>query len=261
MSIAIYSSAFPDLNRSLELAPAYEAAKAAQEKATEASTANYAKKRSMLTEVRHFKEQREEIKQWEKLCDDKVSLDLTIIVSFAQCSGRPSSASSALALVSSHGGDIPIGSSGGRSQRTVIGATRRSSELAWIRCAGTETKDGDEASLRQAKKDQSQAHLVVKKRESSVKKAEKALEDRASPPLIAANATNRYRNLSLLPSRPRSYMLRKKLPMRPSSSKGWRRTRSARRKVSALFAKELPTSRSKWMQPQVGETVLQLGAN
>jgi structural maintenance of chromosome 1 len=58
---------------SLELAPAYNAAKAAQEKATEASTSNYTKKRGMLTEVKHFKEQKEEVKQWERLRDEKVS--------------------------------------------------------------------------------------------------------------------------------------------------------------------------------------------
>lgn len=59
---------------SLDLAPSYEAAKAAQEKATEASSTNYAKKRSMLTEAKHFREQQEEIKQWERLNDSKVSV-------------------------------------------------------------------------------------------------------------------------------------------------------------------------------------------
>jgi len=58
---------------SLDLAPAYNAAKAAQDKASETSQSNYAKKKSMLTEVKHFKEQRDEIKQWERLNDDKVS--------------------------------------------------------------------------------------------------------------------------------------------------------------------------------------------
>ncbi len=59
-------------NRSFELAAAYEEAKASQEKATEASTANYSKKRSMAVEVKHFREQRDEIRQWEKLRDAKV---------------------------------------------------------------------------------------------------------------------------------------------------------------------------------------------
>ena len=56
---------------SLDLAVMYEEAKAAQDKATDASQANYTKKRSMLTEVRHFKEQRDEVRQWEKLQNAK----------------------------------------------------------------------------------------------------------------------------------------------------------------------------------------------
>jgi len=62
---------------SLELAPAYEKAKLDQEKAAEAANANHAKKRSMLTEAKHFKEQTAEVKQWEQLRDNKVgSADL-----------------------------------------------------------------------------------------------------------------------------------------------------------------------------------------
>lgn len=69
------SSSFglPADTRSLDLAPAYEAAKLAQEKASESANANHAKKRSMLTEAKHFKEQTAEIKQWEKLMSSKVS--------------------------------------------------------------------------------------------------------------------------------------------------------------------------------------------
>lgn len=58
---------------SLELAPQYEAAKLAQEKAAEAANANHAKKRSMLTEVKHFKDQKAEVDQWEQLRAAKVS--------------------------------------------------------------------------------------------------------------------------------------------------------------------------------------------
>ena len=61
-----------NLTRSLELAPAYDAAKLAQEKAAEAANANHAKKRGMLTEAKHYKEQTAEVKQWEKLRDAKV---------------------------------------------------------------------------------------------------------------------------------------------------------------------------------------------
>jgi structural maintenance of chromosome 1 len=61
-----------DCFRSLDLAPQYDAAKAAQDKATEASTANYAKKRGMLNDAKHFKEQRDEVRQWERMRDAKV---------------------------------------------------------------------------------------------------------------------------------------------------------------------------------------------
>ena len=58
---------------SLDLAPQYEAAKLAQDKATDASNANFAKKRGMVAEVRHFEEQKSEYRQWEKLRNATVS--------------------------------------------------------------------------------------------------------------------------------------------------------------------------------------------
>lgn len=58
--------------RSLELAPAYDAANLAQSKAAEIANSNSAAKRSMLTEAKHFKEQTAEVKQWEKLLAAKV---------------------------------------------------------------------------------------------------------------------------------------------------------------------------------------------
>lgn len=65
-------SSTPD-GRSADLAAQYEQAKADLEKASEASTSGYAKKRSMLSEVKHFKEQQEEVKQWERMNREKVS--------------------------------------------------------------------------------------------------------------------------------------------------------------------------------------------
>jgi structural maintenance of chromosome 1 len=55
------------------LSQQYEAAKLAQDKATEASNANFAKKRGMVAEVRHFEEQKSEYRQWEKLRNAAVS--------------------------------------------------------------------------------------------------------------------------------------------------------------------------------------------
>lgn len=57
---------------SADLAHDYELAKTQLEKAAEASNMGYAKKRSMLSEVKHFKEQEEEVKMWEKLNRNKV---------------------------------------------------------------------------------------------------------------------------------------------------------------------------------------------
>lgn len=58
---------------SLDLAAEYEKAKAASEKATEASTVNYTKKRSIAGEVKHYREQKEEIERWEELKKERVS--------------------------------------------------------------------------------------------------------------------------------------------------------------------------------------------
>ena len=57
---------------SADLASAYEKAKEDLDKATDASTSNYARKRGMASEVKHFREQREEVKQWERLNREKV---------------------------------------------------------------------------------------------------------------------------------------------------------------------------------------------
>ncbi|EIW69438.1 hypothetical protein TREMEDRAFT_62305 [Tremella mesenterica DSM 1558] len=134
---------------SLDLAPAYEASKAAQEKATDASTANYAKKRTMLTEVRHFKEQREEIKQWEKLRDEKD------------------------ALVQRHllWRLYHLTEEINESTKQVEEANEKLTDL---RAA---VNDND-SKFRLAKKDQNQALLNVKKREAGVKRAEKAYDDK-----------------------------------------------------------------------------------
>jgi hypothetical protein len=71
--IPIYNLAVTKPDRSMDLAADYETARAEQDKATEASAANYAKKRSYNTEVKHFKEQTDEIKMWQKKNDLKVS--------------------------------------------------------------------------------------------------------------------------------------------------------------------------------------------
>jgi structural maintenance of chromosome 1 len=68
----ILGSAYAD-GSSLDLAQQYDAAKLAQDKAAEASNSNFAKKRGMVAEVKHFEEQKTEYRQWEKLRNAKVS--------------------------------------------------------------------------------------------------------------------------------------------------------------------------------------------
>lgn len=58
---------------SLDLAAEYERAKVASEKATETSTVNYTKKRSIAGEVKHYREQKDEIERWEQMKEEHVS--------------------------------------------------------------------------------------------------------------------------------------------------------------------------------------------
>lgn len=62
------------LCRSLELAADYDRAKAAQDRATEAATFNYTKRRGIAGEIKQFKEQKAEAERFEKMCRDRVSL-------------------------------------------------------------------------------------------------------------------------------------------------------------------------------------------
>ncbi|OWZ56956.1 cohesin complex subunit psm1 [Cryptococcus neoformans 125.91] len=143
------------ISGSLDLAPSYEAAKAAQEKATEASSTNYAKKRSMLTEAKHFREQQEEIKQWERLNDSKDALTQRLILWRLYHLANKIS----------------------QSTQKVEEANNR---LAEFRAACSEA----DSNLSDVKREQAKAHLNVKKREANLKKAEKAFEDK-KPELVA----------------------------------------------------------------------------
>ncbi|WWC61082.1 uncharacterized protein I303_103660 [Kwoniella dejecticola CBS 10117] len=164
------------ISGSLDLASAYEAAKASQEKATEASTANYAKKRSIITEVKHFKEQKEEIMQWEKLKDAR---DLLV-------------QRHALWRLYHLTNEI---------QGSTEKVEEASNKLAELRSL----TERDDRKLRDAKKEQAQAQLDVKKREARVKKAEKAYEEK-KPELLEvetqiAHSEKKVRNANLLAER------------------------------------------------------------
>ncbi|WWC89989.1 uncharacterized protein L201_004919 [Kwoniella dendrophila CBS 6074] len=164
------------ISGSLDLAPAYEAAKASQEKATEASTANYAKKRSIITEVKHFKEQKDEIMQWEKLRDAKD------------------------ALIQRHALWRLYHLTNEINESTAK-VEEANNKLADLR----KQAERDDRKLRESKKEQAQAQLNVKKREAGVKKAEKAYEDK-KPELLAvetqiAHSEKKVRNANILVER------------------------------------------------------------
>lgn len=61
------------ISGSLELAPEYEKAKEAQERATENATFNFTKRRGITGEIRQFREQKNEVARYEKLEEQKVS--------------------------------------------------------------------------------------------------------------------------------------------------------------------------------------------
>lgn len=60
------------ISGSLELAPEYEKAKEAQERATENATFNFTKRRGITGEIRQYKEQKNEVDRYERLCQQKV---------------------------------------------------------------------------------------------------------------------------------------------------------------------------------------------
>ncbi|KAK4689768.1 structural maintenance of chromosome 1, partial [Tremellales sp. Uapishka_1] len=134
---------------SLDLAPAYIKAKEAQEKATEASTSNYTKKREMMTEAKHFKEQRDEIRQWEELKNQKD------------------------AMVQRHflWRLFHLAEQINRSTQSVEEAN---ANLTQLRTSVTKR----DTKLKEAKKSQAKAQLSLRKREAELKKAEKSLEDK-----------------------------------------------------------------------------------
>ena len=60
------------ISGSLELAPEYEKAKEAQDKATENATFNFTKRRGIAGEIKQYKEQKGEADRFESLCQQRV---------------------------------------------------------------------------------------------------------------------------------------------------------------------------------------------
>lgn len=62
------------ISGSLELAPEYEQAKAAQERATENATFNFTKRRGIAGEIKQYKEQKGEAERFEAMCQERVRI-------------------------------------------------------------------------------------------------------------------------------------------------------------------------------------------
>ncbi|BEJ14460.1 hypothetical protein CspHIS471_0402270 [Cutaneotrichosporon sp. HIS471] len=142
------------ISGSADYADAYEDAKLQQEKASEAANANHAKKRSMLTEAKHFKEQTAEVKQWEKLMSSKDAMIQRHLLWRL----------------------YHITNEINNSTRQVEEASGQLTELRG-------TVDEKSNDLKEARKEYANAQLKVKSREGSVKKAVKALDDK-KPELV-----------------------------------------------------------------------------
>lgn len=61
------------ISGSLELAPEYEKAKAAQDRATENATFNFTRRRGIAGEIKQYKEQKGEAEKFEALCQERVN--------------------------------------------------------------------------------------------------------------------------------------------------------------------------------------------
>ena len=66
------------ISGSLELAPDYEKAKDALERATENATFNFTKRRGIAGEIKQYKEQKGEAERFEALCDERVRFSLLL---------------------------------------------------------------------------------------------------------------------------------------------------------------------------------------
>lgn len=89
------------ISGSLELAPDYEKAKEAQERATENATFNFTKRRGITGEIRQYKEQKGEAERFESLCQEKVrtSARTVTILAYMRLLGRSHLAANPIQII------------------------------------------------------------------------------------------------------------------------------------------------------------------
>ncbi|KAI9569904.1 hypothetical protein HD554DRAFT_2088472 [Boletus coccyginus] len=151
------------ISGSLELAPDYEKAKEAQERATENATFNFTKRRGIAGEIRQYKEQKGEAERFEGLCQERDDFILRRILYKL----------------------FHIEEALEANARDI---QKKSRALAGLRA---EQQKHDKA-LEDARADQARAHTAVVKEEKKVKKAEKTVESKvgvslSEPDLVATD--------------------------------------------------------------------------
>ncbi|CAE6482912.1 unnamed protein product [Rhizoctonia solani] len=144
------------ISGSLELAPAYEKAKAAQDRATENAANNFTKRRGIAGEIKQFKEQKGEVERYEALIQEREEAVVHRL----------------LWQLFHLGKDIE---SNAQTIRT------KSKELKGLK----KQQAADDAKVNSAREDQAKARADALKVEKALKKMEKALDAKASPFLMS----------------------------------------------------------------------------
>ncbi|KIM37018.1 hypothetical protein M413DRAFT_448746 [Hebeloma cylindrosporum] len=146
------------ISGSLELAPEYEKAKEAQERATENATFNFTKRRGIAGEIKQYKEQKTEADRFEAICQERDQLILERILTKLY--------------------HIAMGIEG--NTETVMEKNEELVELRQAQEAHNQEVEGARAA-------QAKARTAVMQKEKGIKKAEKALEAKR-PDLVATEA-------------------------------------------------------------------------
>ncbi|EDR03647.1 condensin complex subunit SMC1 [Laccaria bicolor S238N-H82] len=146
------------ISGSLELAPEYEKAKEAQDKATENATFNFTKRRGIAGEIKQYKEQKGEADRFESLCQQRDELILQrILVKL-----------------------FHIEEAIENNTRAIV---KKNKELTGLR----EEQRVHDYALEAARTEQAKARTAVMQKEKGIKKAEKALDGK-KPELVTIEA-------------------------------------------------------------------------
>ncbi|CUA77586.1 Structural maintenance of chromosomes protein 1 [Rhizoctonia solani] len=135
------------ISGSLELAPAYDKAKAAQDRATENAASNFTKRRGIAGEIKQFKEQKGEVERYEALIQEREEAIIHRLLWQLFHLGREIEANA-------------------QTIRT------KSKELKGLK----KQQAADDAKVNSAREDQAKARSDALKAEKALKKAEKTLD-------------------------------------------------------------------------------------